>query len=72
MSAKTTTVRNTSTNRVVLGGGRGVRPIILGGSDDLGADKAPSLSAQTDVDRVARFRKGPMGDLAQRLGVQFS
>ena len=72
MATKPLLVRNTSTRRIILGGGKGVPMVTLGGKDDHGVDKAPSISLQLDPVRSARFRKDGMGALAARLGLQFA
>jgi|GEM_PF-2155615 hypothetical protein len=70
MPTKRTFVRNTSTNRVILGGGKGVPMLTLGGQADKDVDKAPNIGQQVEGPRVARYRKGGMGALAERLGLQ--
>jgi len=77
MATKPLSVRNTSTNRIILGGGKGVPMVTLGGKDDASkdgvpVDGAPRLSRVLEPERAARFRKGPMGALAERLGLQFA
>lgn len=63
------TLTNTHTRRIVIGGCKGQRPIILGGSDDKNVVGAKSQTCKLEGPRAERFRSGAMGDLAKKLGL---